>query len=92
MRDKKDGGQGNLMDNTIFSPIRVACYSGYRSEETPRRFWIGDRTIQVENILDRWLAPDHRYFKLLGDDGAIYILRHCQIRQIWELILFSNQK
>lgn len=79
------------MNNSVFSPIRVECYSGYRSEETPRRFWLGGQCVQVEKVLDRWLAPDHRYFKLLGDDGALYILRHCERRQHWELTLFSVQ-
>jgi hypothetical protein len=36
----------------------------------------------IDRILDRWLAPDHRYFKVLGDDGGLYILRHDE--QLWE--------
>jgi len=37
----------------------------------------------------RWLAPDHRYFKVLGDDNAIYIIRHDQEKWQWELTFFS---
>ena len=39
-------------------------------------------------MLDRWLAPDHRYFKILGDDGATYIIRHDSVSGLWELVLY----
>ena len=67
--------------------IRVFCYAGYRGEETPQRFFLQDRQIEVVKVIDRWLAPDHRYFKIRGDDGAIYILRHDISIEQWELIL-----
>jgi len=37
--------------------------SGYRGEETPRRILVEDHVVEVEEVLDRWLAPDHRYFR-----------------------------
>ena len=43
--------------------IQVECYAGHRGEETPRWLQIGDRRLEVVAILDRWLAPEHRYFK-----------------------------
>lgn len=70
--------------------ICVECYSGYRGEETPRRFWLTGRCIEVREVMDRWLAPDHRYFKVLGSDGDIYILRHDPQGHIWELTFFSK--
>jgi hypothetical protein len=70
--------------------LNVECYSGYRGEETPRRFWLGTRRITVASVLDRWLAPDHRYFKLLGDDEAQYILRHDPVADRWELIYYNR--
>jgi hypothetical protein len=69
----------------------VECYSGYRGEETPRRFWMASRCIQVDQVLDRWLSPDHRYFKILGDDGDIYILRHDACTCLWELTFFRQR-
>ncbi len=71
--------------------IRVECHAGYRGAETPRRFQLGERTIEVEEVVDRWLAPDHRYFKVLGDDGGVYILRHDEPTDRWELTLFSSR-
>ena len=71
--------------------IRVECYSGYRGEETPRRFHIGARCVEVVEELDRWLAPDHRYFKVRGDDGSIYILRYDESFSTWELSVYDGK-
>jgi hypothetical protein len=64
--------------------VKVECYAGYRGEETPRSIWLGERKIEVIRVIDRWLAPDHRYFKILGDDRALYIIRHDIQKWIWE--------
>ncbi len=66
--------------------IRVDCYSGHRADETPRRFYIGNQCIEIREIQDRWIGPDHRYFKIVGDDNATYILRHDTVSLCWELI------
>ncbi len=71
--------------------IDVECYAGYRGEETPRSFRLGGKTIGVTEIVDRWLAPDHRYFKLIGNDGDTYIIRHDERSQRWELTLFRRR-
>jgi len=70
--------------------IRVECYAGYRGEETPRRFWLGNRKIEVQKVLDRWMDPDHRYFKVSGDDNAVYILRHDAKSWDWGLTFFKQ--
>jgi hypothetical protein len=70
--------------------LRVECYAGYRGEESPRRFWLGAREVEVAEELDRWLAPDHRYFKVRGDDGDVYILRHDPELDRWELTLYAG--
>ena len=70
--------------------IRVECYSGYRGEETPRHIQMGSRRIEVKDVLDRWLSPDHRYFKILGDDKSVYIIRHDSVSLNWELIFYKK--
>jgi hypothetical protein len=70
--------------------MKVECYAGYRGEETPRRFYLGKRRVEVVDVLDRWLDPAHRYFKLRGDDNGIYILRHSTGEDTWEMTLFDN--
>lgn len=71
--------------------IRVECYAGYRGEQEPRRFWLGGRAVAVVEILDRWLAPGLRYFKVRGDDAGTYILRHDAQTDSWELTLFEGR-
>jgi hypothetical protein len=70
--------------------VTVDCYAGYRGEETPRRFVLGARGIEVAEVLDRWLDPEHRYFKLRGDDGDLYVLRHDAETGAWELALYRE--
>lgn len=65
--------------------IRVECYAGYRDEEEPRAFHLGQRRFTVVEILDRWLDPAHRYFKVSVDDGRIFLLRHDTASGEWEL-------
>lgn len=71
--------------------LRVECHAGHRGEETPRRLWLGDRKVEVEEVVDRWYGPDHRYFKLRGDDGALYLVRHDEPADRWELTLFQRE-
>lgn len=70
--------------------VVVSCYAGYRSEETPTEFLLGERRIRVIEVVDRWLATDHRYFKVRGHDAGVYILRHDVTTEQWELTMFSK--
>ena len=70
--------------------LQVACYSGHRADEEPRRFWFGRRTVEVTEVLDRWLDPEHRYFKVRGNDAVVYILRQDTATDRWELTLFDR--
>jgi hypothetical protein len=69
--------------------VRVECYAGHRGEETPRAVMMGERRVAVREILDQWLAPDHRYFKFRGDDGDLYLVRHDVPAGRWELTMFK---
>jgi hypothetical protein len=55
--------------------VRVESYSGYKTDERPVRFHLGEHEYAVEEILDRWYGPDDLYFKVRADDGNLYILR-----------------
>jgi hypothetical protein len=65
--------------------LQVECYAGHRGDEKPRMLLIDERKIFVEEVLDSWLGPDHRYFKLKGDDGEVYIIRQDTTSGSWEL-------
>ncbi len=80
------------MKEARLSSLRVECYAGYRADEEPRRFFIGEREITIDTILDRWLAPDHRYFKVRGSDGGTYILRHDLGDNRWELTMYDGNQ
>jgi len=68
--------------------IQVDCYAGYRGEETPRFIRMANNKIEVFEVVDRWLAPDHRYFKITGDDDATYIICHDTVTGEWELVFY----
>jgi len=70
--------------------IQVECYAGYRGEETPRLIRMATYTIEVREVVDRWLSPDHRYFKILGSDDATYIIRHDTSAWQWELVFYQS--
>ena len=79
------------MDEQPVLTIGVECYAGRRGEETPRTLILEDRRIVVAEVLDAWLAPDHRYFKLKGEDGHTYLVRHDEGAGTWELTLFRAE-
>lgn len=70
--------------------IRVDCYAGYRGEETPRQLTMGARHIAVVAVQDQWLSVDHRYFKIIGDDEGMYIIRHDPQLDVWQLTCFKS--
>lgn len=74
----------------MLSAIRVECYAGYRGDEEPRRFYLGDQAVDILEVVDRWLSPEHRYFKCRGNDDATYILRHEVDAGRWELTLYER--
>lgn len=68
----------------------MECYAGYRGDEEPRRFWLGEREVAVEDVIDRWYEPEYRYYKVQGDDRGVYILRHDFESDHWDLTLFDS--
>ncbi len=70
--------------------LKVECYAGYRGEEEPRAFTLGERRLEVVSILDRWLAPEYRYFKVAVSDGDTYVLRHDEASGEWTLGAFRK--
>lgn len=70
--------------------IRVECHAGHRAEEEPRAFYLGERRVDIMQIIDRWISPDHRYFKVRAYDGTEYILRHDERSGRWEMTMFDH--
>jgi hypothetical protein len=71
-------------------PTQVQCYAGYKADESPRRFICDSTWIEVEEVLDRWYQGDRDpewpiadYFKVKGDDGHEYVLKHDRDHNEW---------
>ncbi|MBW2612110.1 MAG: hypothetical protein JRE12_07050 [Deltaproteobacteria bacterium] len=72
--------------------ITVRCYSGHRVDETPRSIQFDSLVVEVKEVQDRWISTDHRYFKVIGDDDATYIIRQDMISYDWELTYYQQAK
>lgn len=70
-------------------PVKVGSHSGYKAEEYPKAFTISRRTFEIRNILDRWYGVDHAYFKVIAEDGHLYILRYDKNVDAWELVFMK---
>jgi hypothetical protein len=44
----------------------------------------------VLSILDRWLAPEHRCFKVAASNGDTYVLRRDQTSGEWTLGVYRK--
>ncbi|WP_455246105.1 hypothetical protein [Petrachloros mirabilis] len=72
--------------------VRVECSVDHRGEAVPCAFLLGDRRIEVVELLDCWPGKDHRYFKVRGNNGCLYILRHDTPSGEWEITLFEQEQ
>jgi hypothetical protein len=70
--------------------LRVECYASHRGDQTPRVLYIDERKVFVEEVMDTWHGPDHRYFKLKGDDGDVYVIRQDTTSGSWDLTTFRR--
>jgi anti-sigma factor ChrR (cupin superfamily) len=65
--------------------MRVECYSGYRAEERPLRFTLGDLMHEVLAVEGQWYSPGVSWFRVRADDGNVYVLRHDDAQDVWTL-------
>lgn len=79
------------MDSQGFQ-LEVECRVDEQGEEIPSKFFIVTREITVLEVLDRWPDKEQHYFKLRGDDEAVYLLRHDILKHKWELIMYDSGK
>lgn len=68
--------------------VEVEAYSGFKPDERPLRFRLGDRWLAVLDVSDRWYDPGATYFRVLAEDGATYVLRHDEPADLWTLEAF----
>lgn len=72
--------------------VHVDCYSGHKEGERPVRFRMGDHEFTVEEVVDQWYGPEHSFFKILANDGNLYILRRETSTPdgFWDLVSFRQ--
>ncbi len=70
--------------------IEVECYAGHRADERPVAFTLGDRRIEVEEIVAHWYEgglgpgrPELRYFKIRTTEGQLFLLRYDAVFDSW---------
>ncbi|KIF81597.1 hypothetical protein [Noviherbaspirillum autotrophicum] len=69
--------------------LDVETRPGLHGDKEPVAFMLGDKRIEVVEILDRWIGGDHSYFKIQTSDQATYILRFEPLLNRWQLTLFK---
>lgn len=55
--------------------LHVETQSDGLRDELPVRFRLGDSTIEVTDVLDRWHDDDAVLFRVRGSDGHLYVLK-----------------
>ena len=70
--------------------VSVECDATFNGELSPRLFTLGDRSIAINDVLDRWFGEDCDYFKVQGQDGHLYILRHDPEVHRWEIWMYRR--
>jgi len=83
--------------SVAFDPIEVACYEGYKANESPCSFVWGGRIYRINDIVDRWYEGglDEKseaidYFKVRADDGQTYIICHSRLFDSWTILIHQQ--
>jgi hypothetical protein len=72
--------------------IEVVAYSGYRGEECPRLFMIGEERIEVSEIVNMWIEEylqdktRKRFFQVRVSNAYEYKLYYDEEMKKWFLI------
>ena len=65
--------------------VQVECYAGYRADERPVRLKLGEQTLDVEEVEDRWYSPGETYFRVRVTGGDHYVLKHVEAQDVWSV-------
>ena len=65
--------------------VRVECYAGYRANERPIRLTLGDQTLDILELEDRWYSPGETYFRVRVEGDDRYVLRYVEAQDVWSL-------
>ena len=71
--------------------VKVESYSGYKADERPTRLKLGERTLEVDEVEDRWYAPGKTYFRVRVKGGDRYVLGHVDAQDVWRLEGYTSE-
>jgi hypothetical protein len=63
--------------------IDVVAYSGYKANERPLYLVLEEQRLEVKKTLDTWYGVEHDFFKVLAEDGKVYLLKWHRSLDIW---------
>ena len=72
--------------------LEVETKPDSRGLDIPVRLLMDGRSIEVVKLVDEWRGKNHRYFKLVAQDGNLYILRFDEAAGRWEITLFESPR
>ena len=70
---------------TTTDQVSVVCYSGHTYAQEPRAFDFGSGRRMVTTLRKRWREPSGPCFKVLADDGLIYVLAYDEAADRWHV-------
>jgi hypothetical protein len=85
-------GSGGVRECDRYGLMRVQIAPHANLRPVPQTFYLGERRIEIIEVIDQWYGPEYRYVKVKGYDGSVYILGFDEIRDRWELIMFSSAR
>ncbi len=71
--------------------IKVESRADTKGHESPMRFSLGTRVVDVEAVVDRWYGEQACYFRVLGNDENSYILKGPLEDGSWEMVSFTHK-
>jgi len=74
--------------------IHVEVPPARADDSSPERFRLGNHSIEVVDVLDRWHGRDADHFRVRGDDGHTYVLRCTHTAEdlrAWEMVSFTHK-
>jgi hypothetical protein len=71
--------------------VGVECYAGYRANERPMRLTVGEQTLDILEVEDRWYSPGETFFRVRVEGGDRYVLRYVEAQDVWSLEGYRSQ-
>lgn len=65
--------------------VEVQTYSGFKADERPLRLKLGQQTLEILEVEDRWYSPGETYFRVRVEGGDRYVLRHMEAQDVWTI-------